>query len=430
MSMLSELKERKAGLIEKARRIHARAEKEGRAPNSEERSEFDRLIGEVDRLKPAIADAETEDRRLTWLDTLGIGRTTRFWYSEDQERRAARVADITTSISYRRSFLRAVLGGRELHPIPPEFEHRDTNLSADSKGGYLFMPAALAARVYQVLDSVIGVRPLASRFTLTSDTVVWPTQNPSNAKGINVPVVSTTMGDPQWTTDVQAVTEDTTMAFSAYAFTPYPLTKLAKMSMRFEKSVADADVKIIDQLAYAFARTEEKYFLVGTGSSQPLGIFTASASGIPSSRDVSTGNSTTLIGSDNLMEMRQTLSAAYRSDPSTRWIWSAAAVKAFYTMKDSNNHYILEPAVTPGGSDMLLGYGVIESAYCPATFTTGQYVGALGAMRYYGIGEVEELVVQKLSERYAATNEIGLIARHFVDGGPLVGSAFVRSKLA
>jgi len=53
---------------------------------------------------------------------------------------------------------------------------------------------------------------------------------------------------------------------------------------------------------YKFAVSQEKAFLTGSGVGRPLGIFIASTSGISTSRDVSTGNSSTAITFDGLIE--------------------------------------------------------------------------------------------------------------------------------
>jgi HK97 family phage major capsid protein len=48
----------------------------------------------------------------------------------------------------------------------------------------------------------------------------------------------------------------------------------------------DAENEVTNELGYKFGVTEEKAFLTGDGSGKPLGVFTASASGISTARDV------------------------------------------------------------------------------------------------------------------------------------------------
>jgi HK97 family phage major capsid protein len=62
--------------------------------------------------------------------------------------------------------------------------------------------------------------------------------------------------------------------------------------------------------------------------------------------------------------------------------------------------------------------------------TTGNYVGILGDFSYYWIADALDMQVQRLVELYAATNQVGFIARREVDGMPVLEEAFVRVKLA
>ena len=70
------------------------------------------------------------------------------------------------------------------------------------------------------------------------------------------------------------------------------------------------------------------------------------------------------------------------------------------------------------------------SEYAPSTFTTGLYVAVLGNFEYYWIVELMDMAIQRLVELYAATGEVGFIARRWVDGSPLLDEAFARVKLA
>ena len=56
-------------------------------------------------------------------------------------------------------------------------------------------------------------------------------------------------------------------------------------------AVAAAADTTVERLQCYIGITEEKAFLVGTGANQPLGVFTPSASGISTGRDVTSGDS-------------------------------------------------------------------------------------------------------------------------------------------
>ena len=83
-----------------------------------------------------------------------------------------------------------------------------------------------------------------------------------------------------------------------------------------------------------------------------------------------------------------------------------------------------------GEPDRLLGFPVFMSEYAPNTFTASQYVGVLGAFRWYWIADSLDMEIQALWELYAETNQVAFIGRWESDGMPVLEEAFVRVQLA
>jgi HK97 family phage major capsid protein len=174
--------------------------------------------------------------------------------------------------------------------------------------------------------------------------------------------------------------------------------------------------------------TQEKAFLTGSGSNQPLGLFTANADGISTTRDVSTGNTTTAFTVDGLIEAKYSLKGQYHG--SAQWLFHRDAVKMLAKLKDGDGQYIWQPTKTLADPDMLLGRPVNMSEYAPNTFTTGLYVGMFADFSHYWIADALDMQVQRLVELYAETNQTGLIGRMETDGMPVLAEAFARVKLA
>lgn len=416
-----ELREKRAKLIAQAREKHTEAEAREGGPTAEDRQAFDALMNEAAKLKERyerVERLEAEERSLEQAeDRVSAPLEDKPSKPKSDGRGVSNVAEYRSSPEYRAVFSDYLISGRvPYEKIPAEF--RDTILGTDSKGGYLSTPTQLADELVKQVDDLVFVRQLARKFTM------------GEAKALGVPQLGTRMADANWTGEVTAVTEDTTMAFTRRDLTPFLLSKLAKVSIRSLYSARNVERIVLDELAYKNAITEEKAFLTGDGSGKPMGIFKADATGIPTSRDVTTGNTATAIGADNLIAMKYALKAGYRNDPTCRWIWSRDAIGKIMSLKNDTDDYLWQPSIQAGQPDRLLNIPVAESEYVPNTFTTGLYVGALGAFRYYWIAEVADLQIQRLVELYAATNEVGFISRRFVDGAPVLGEAFVRSKLA
>lgn len=417
MSMTSvELREKRAKLIADARAKHTEAEAREGGPTAEDRQAFDTLMNEAAKLKERYERAERLEAEERDLET-PEDRVSPPIRDNGGKGAVRTVAEYRSTPEYRAAFSDFLVTGRiPYEKIPAEF--RDTILGTDAKGGYLSTPVQLANEIVKQVDDAVFIRPLARKFKL------------NEAKALGVPQLGTRMADANWTTEVAAVTEDTTQAFTRRDLTPTLLSKLAKISIAALYGAQNVETLILDELGYKNAITEEKAFLTGSGTNQPLGIFTASDSGVPTSRDVATGNTTTAIVADNLISCKYALKAGYRNDPSCRWIFARAGIESVMKLKDSENRYLWQPSIQAGQPDRLLNIAVAESEYAPATFTAGKYVAALGAIRYFWIAEVADLQIQRLVERYADTNEIGFISRRFVDGAPVLGEAFVRSKLA
>jgi HK97 family phage major capsid protein len=192
--------------------------------------------------------------------------------------------------------------------------------------------------------------------------------------------------------------------------------------------VPSVDTLVRSRLAYKFGITFEKACLTGTGAGQPLGVMTASAFGISTSRDVSTGNTTTEIKFDGLIEAKYTLKPGYW--PRARWLFHRDGVKQIAKLKDGEGQYIWSESVRVGEPDRILGLPAFMSEYQSNTFTASQYVGILGDFSNYWIADAQTLEFQLLNELYAETNQVGLIGRLDSDGMPVLEEAFVRVKLA
>ena len=190
-----------------------------------------------------------------------------------------------------------------------------------------------------------------------------------------------------------------------------------------------AENVVRDRLAYKFGITEEKAYLTGDGSGKPLGLFTASANGVSTGRDVTTSSATAFTG-DDLINAKYAVKPAYLARPTAGWCLHRDAVKMARKLKDSNGQYLWQAGLQAGQPDRLLDLPVHMSEYAPNTFTTGLYVGLVGDFSQYTIAEVPTVMIQRLVEKYADTSEIGFLGRMFLDGAPVDENAFARLKTA
>lgn len=307
---------------------------------------------------------------------------------------------------------------------PPQYQ---ASLQADSDpaGGSLIAPIQFVNDVLKKVRDLVFIRQLA-----TVRTVV-------QAQSLGVPTLENDPADSDWTSELATGNEDTAMNVGRREWHPHPLAKLIKLSNKLIRLTAGgAQDLVMERLAYKFAVTEEKGFIAGSGASQPLGVFTASASGISTARDVNTGNTATAMTADGLIEAKYKLKAPYQQDRSCAWLFHRDGVKAVRKLKDTNGQYLWSPSGLGQASlatdkvDRILEVPFFMSEYAPNTFTTGLYVGIIGAWSYYWIADALDFTVQRLLELYAATNQVGYIGRKETDAMPVFEEAFARVTLA
>jgi HK97 family phage major capsid protein len=307
-------------------------------------------------------------------------------------------------------------GAAELAALQPSSEDRALQAGSDVEGGFLRPPPEFIASLLQGVDNATFIRQRATKHQL-----VQP-------ESLGVPTLDTDIGDFDWTTELQTGSLDETMRFGKRELRPHPMAKRVKISKKLLRASAlPIEQIVMSRMAYKLGITQEKAYLTGDGMQKPLGLFTASADGIPTSRDISTGNTATAITFDGLIEAKYGVKAQYW--PKSDWLFHRDAVKNIVKLKDGDGQYIWRMSVKDGEPDMLLGRPMMISEYAPNTFTSGLYVGLFGDFSYYWIVDSLDLQVQRLVELYAETNQDGFIARYEGDGAPVLAEAFARVKL-
>jgi HK97 family phage major capsid protein len=416
MPSIPERKQERGNLVAAMRALQAKAASENRDLTADEDAEWSRL----DKAQDAIGSAIAREERMAAIDA-ALHQTSDSGLRPQPnpspnlvEDRA--IANPRAHEAYKKVFRSYLLDGPAAILTMPEHERRALQMDVVTKGGALVAPEEFVATLLRAVDDLVFIRQFATKYTVTM------------AGALGVPTLDADPADADWTSELQTGSE-TDMTFGKRELRPHPLAKRIKVSNKLLRASAlQPESLVASRLAYKFAITEEKAFLTGTGAQQPLGVFTASADGIPTSRDVSTGNTQTALTADGLIEAKYTLKGPYW--PRARWIWSRTAVKNIRKLKDGNGQYLWAPGLTGGTPDTILDMPYSVSEYVPATFTNGLYVGILGDFSQYWIVDALDMTVQRLVELYAETNQTGFIGRTEVDGAPVMAEAFVRVQLA
>jgi len=320
---------------------------------------------------------------------------------------------------YREAYWKAQFSGNGEHVRKVLEKHpealRTYQVDSDTAGGYL-VPPQFMMEVISDLDNEVFMRGISRSFQVNARAEVsWPRKT-ARASG------ATRTGE------ISTVTEDTNLAFGLLKLKPGTLTSYIKVSRDLIRSGAMSVEQIVrEELNYDFSVTEEAEFMTGDGALEALGIFTPSANGISTSRDVTLANATTIVG-DDFWDTYFNLKPGYRMN--STWALSTTAVKIARKLKDGNGEYIWENGIAGGVPPTICGRPYFESEYVPDTFTASNYVGLLGDFRWYYILDDMGLEIQRLNELNALTNEIGFVGRMGMDAAPAKEEAFSRMKLS
>ena len=267
-------------------------------------------------------------------------------------------------------------------------------IGTDSEGGYL-VPEEYENTLVEALEEENIFRKLANVINTSSG-------------DRKIPVVAS-KGSASWV-DEEGTISDSDDAFSQVSIGAYKLGTLIKVSNELlNDSAFNLESYISKEFARRIGSKEEEAFFTGNGTGKPIGIFNATGG---AEIGVTTASSTS-ITADEVIDLFYSLKAPYRKK--AVWILNDATVKAIRKLKDKNDNYLWQPALTAGTPDTILGRPVYTSSYVP-TIAAGAKTIAFGDFSYYWIADRQGRIFKKLNELYAATDQTGFVAPQRVDG--------------
>jgi len=417
--MILEKKKERAKIVHEARALLDKAEEEKRSFTAEEEEQYNRMDEDIDKLE---VDIQRMEKQLDRERKLGERDADRLddqqGKDKDKKRTLAEIVqdrsieNIRNTEEYREAFGRFL--SRGMSELAVE-EVRAMQADSDVGGGYLIAPQQMVMELLKEVDDIAVIRQYARVHQLQT------------AASLGAPTLDKDADDWDWTAELKTGSE-TEIEFGKRELRPHPLAKRAKISNTLLRKAAMGPEGIVrERLAYKLGVTQEKAYMTGDGVQKPLGVFTASADGISTDRDVSDGNTATEIGADNLINCKYALKAAYH--PRARWIFHRLVLREIRKLKNGDGQYIWQQGITGGAPDRILEFPYTLSEFAPSTMTNGLYVGILGDFRYYWIVDALDMAIQRLVELYAETNQTGFIGRYEGDGMPVLEEAFVRVQL-
>ena len=438
-AQVKELLEKRAKLVNQAREILERNKAAGTLA-TDEKTQYDKIMGDAMTLTAEVEQRNSFAERQTQLEKAGQWDTQVAAHGTIPSPAAAaaevrsargRIEKRAYSAAHSDLFYDYVTRRAtedqyraEMRKVLPQtVEYRDMLADTAGSGHDLIPPVEFIDQILIPRDRQVWIRKLATIRKLLKSTDGY------------LPTIETNPDDADWTTEVAAVNNDNTGPNAAGGMTtgkrelkPNVLTKLVKVSIKELMVLPQVAALVADRLGYKFGVAEEKGFMVGTGSGQPLGLFSTNgyAANIPA---IQAANLAFANGLDGLQNAKFALPPPYWAN--ARWLFHPTIMMMIATIKDTLGRYIWQPNTIVGQPDMLLGFPAQLDVWAPSTVTIGSFFGILGDFSYYHIADlVEPFSVQRLNELYAGTNEVGFIGREYVDGMPVLAEAFVRLQFS
>ena len=266
-------------------------------------------------------------------------------------------------------------------------------VGVDADGGYL-VPQEFENTLIDALAEENLVRKLAHVITTdTGDKVIPMVKN---------------HGTASWM-DENALVPESDDEFDQISVGAHKLGTFIKVS---DELMSDSAFDIADYIAKEFARRmgakEEEAFFIGNGTKKPTGIL-ADTDGA----DVGVTLNSAAITADSLIDLFYSLRAPYRRN--AVWIMNDSSVKAIRKLKDKNDQYLWQTALTAGTPDTILNRPVYTSPYVPEV-AAGNKVMIFGDLQYYWIVDRQGRVFKRLNELFATSGQVGFMTTQRMDG--------------
>jgi len=398
MDRITELRQKRAGIVENMRALLDAAAAESRDLNADENQNYQNMETELGQLEAQITREERvagleEELRQSANGSRNPGR------DRQPGGRDNRTARANESDEYRDAFLRFLVSGTPEQGLITE--RRDVlGLGLGSSNGYgsYLAPVALERVLVNELTQQNVLRQIADVRTSATD--------------VDIPVASTH-------TTAYLVAEGASITASNPTFSRIQMKayKLAALSYVTWEALEDIFLNyegfIRDDFAAAFAAKEEYYLVKGTGSSQPGGIEAEGTSALTSS----TANKIT---ADELFQLVYSVDAKYRQNGS--FVMKDATLLAIRTLKDGNSQYIWQPGLQAGQPDRLLGFPIYTSSEVDGLAASKKPI-FFGDFKKLRIQDRAGLYIQRLNEVAATTGQVGFVAHRRTDSHVIVPAA-------
>lgn len=282
------------------------------------------------------------------------------------------------------------------------YRFRNALSGEDGTAGGYTKDQTLINNLEMAMLSYSGVMQVAEIIrTATGEPMRWPTVDDTTNTGRQVGENAShdsgtdpTFGSVMW---------------NAYTFTS-DIVKVPNELMT--DSVFNLATILGQLLGIRLGRIQNTKYTTGTGAGTAKGITLCASAGV-------TAASATAIAFDELIDLEHSLDPTRRSMPGVGYMFNDAVLKALRKLKDGEGRYLWQAGANTGAPDSLNTYPYTINQAMASSIAASAITILFGEMPAYKVRQVGQVVLRRLDERFADTNQTGFLAIMRGDGNLL-----------
>ena len=368
--------ELRATAWEEAKNLLDAAAAESRDLTAEENVIYDRISEDMDNRARVIEQITKDEERAQRLDVAAASvRTDEVAPTDDDDAAAIRslARGEVRSLEFEK---RDVLTSNTGAPVPTSF-YGEVLLKARLVGPMLSLPTVIT--------------------TAGGENLQIPRVNTYSAATIAAEAGAIGESDPAFSAFI-------TMGAWKYSY----LTQVSREMI--EDSGVDILGFLADQVGQGIGFNVNNALTVGTGTTQPNGIVTASTLGITGATATSGA-----FTADNLIDLAYSVDGAARMLPGAGYMMNGQSIGAVRKLKDTAGNYVFSPSLAVGVPDTLLGFPLHENPAMADAATSAKSV-IFGHIPSYYVRQVGGIRVDSSTDFAFSTDLVTLRTILRVDG--------------
>lgn len=411
---IQDLREQRTRLLKKMQDEVGAAAQENRAFTSDEEEKYDKMLEDFEDLGKRVTrasqlagmkkDLEVERR----TDFLPVG-----------QKAAETLTEYRTQLGYSKKYDDPEYRQAFFHWITSKSPQTDLDIEewrilskATAGAGGNLVPTDMYNQIIRSLRFLGSVQSLA--------TVI----NTDSGDALNIPS-NPTHGTATWTAENVGFTASDEV-FGTAQLSAYKAGRTVIVSEELlEDSAFGLDSFLATEFGESIGALEETAYVIGDGSGKPSGLLATNATANITLATAAVGNTTTF-NYAALVTAIFTLPAQYRAGAS--FIVNDTSARNLYLMVDSQGRPLWNVNMAADGPDTFLGYPIYTHPDVPAPAISVISLLFGNWAKAYLIRRVDGFHLQRQSELYSNTGQVGFRGWERVDGKVVLAAAGIALK--